>query len=71
MEENKHKALVKFHHIAYQNVLKDLPFTNFKDERELQKLQDVKFKSGAYENESACHDFIVSISDLFMDKKYY
>ena len=33
--ENKHKALVKFHHIAYQISLKGLPFTHFKDEIEL------------------------------------
>ena len=68
MGENEHKALVKFHHIAYQNARKSLPFTHFKDEIELQKLHDVKFKSGAYENESACCNFIVSISDLFIDK---
>ena len=64
MGENEHKVLVKFHHVAYQIALKDLPFTHFKDEIELQKLHNVKFKSGACKNESACHDFIVSISDF-------
>ena len=68
MGENKHKALVKLHHITYQIALKGLPFTHFKDETELQKLHDVKFKSGAYENESACYDFNVSISDFLMDR---
>ena len=35
---------------------------------ELQKLYNVKFKSGTYENESACCNFLVSISDFLMDK---
>ena len=68
MGENEHKALVKFHHIAYQIALKGLPFTHFKDETELQKLYDVKFKSGVYENKNACCNFIVSISDFPMNK---
>ena len=66
MRENEHKALVKFHHIAYQIFLKVLPFTPFKDEIELQNLHNVKFKSWVYENENACHDFIASISDFLM-----
>ena len=68
MWENEHKALNKFHHIAYQIALKGLPSTHFKDKIELQKLHDVKFKSGAYNNESACCHFIVSISDFLIDK---
>ena len=66
MGENKHKVLVKVHHIAYQIALKGLPFTYFKDEIELQKLHSVKFKSGVHENESACCDFIVSMSDFLI-----
>ena len=68
MGENERKALVKFHHIAYQIALKGLPFTHFKDEIDLQKLHDVKLNSGVYKNESACRDFIVSISDFLIDK---
>ena len=68
MRENEGKALVKFHHIAYQIALKGLPFTHFKDEMVLQKLHKVKFKSGPYKNESACRDFIVNIRDFLMDK---
>ena len=68
MGENEHKALVKFHHIAYQIALKGLPFTHFKDEIELQKLYNVKFKSLAYKNESVCRNFIVTINDFLMDK---
>ena len=66
--ENERNALVKLHHITYQITLKGLPFTHFKDEIELQKLLNIKFKSRAYENQNACHDFIVSISDFLMDK---
>ena len=29
---------------------------------------DVKFQAGAYENESACHDFILNISNFLFDK---
>ena len=68
MGENKHKALVKFHHNAYQITLKGLPFTHFEGEIKLQKLHYVKFKSGVYIYESACHNFIISISDFLMDK---
>ena len=68
MGENECKALVKFHHIAYQIALKSLPFTHFKDEIGLKKLHDVQFNSGVYKNESACRDFIVSIGDFLIDE---
>ena len=54
--------------IFYQITPKGLPFTHFKGEIKLQKLHYIKFKSGAYKYESACCDFIVSISDFLMDK---
>ena len=55
-------------HIAFHVATKGLPFKYFKDEIELQKLHDIKFQARAYKNESACHDFILNISNFLFDK---
>ena len=40
-------------------------------EEELEKLHNVSFKAGAYENENSCRDFIASIAQYLFDKNIY
>ena len=68
MGDNERESVTKLNHIAFHVTTKGLPFKYFKDEIELQKLHDVKFKAGAYENESAYRDFILNISNFLFDK---
>ena len=51
--------------------VKGRAFTDFEDLIELEKLQIVKFKSGSYENESGCKDFIRSIAEYFFKQDIY
>ena len=68
MGDNERESVTKLLHIAFHVATKGLPFKYFKDEIDLQKLHDVKFQAGAYENESACPDFILNISNFLFDK---
>ena len=61
------KLLDTAHHIA----VKGRPFTDFKDHIQLEKIHEVKFQSGSYENESSCRDFIKAISEFFFQKDMY
>ena len=45
--------------------MKGHAFTDFKDEIELQKINNVVFQFASYENETGCREFINSISDYF------
>ena len=65
--DNERESVTKLNHIAFQAATKGLLFNYFKDEIELQKLH-VKFQARAYENESACRDFILNISNFLFDK---
>ena len=67
MGELEKESVQKLHDIAYYIASKGHAFTDFKDHIELEKLHEVKY-SGAYENESACRDFIFSISEYFFEE---
>ena len=56
---------------AYYIALKGRAFTDFKDLVELEKLHDVSFKAGAYENENSCRDLIACIAQYLFDKNIY
>ena len=67
MGEKERSGLKKLMDVAYFIALKGRPFTDFKDLIELEKLHDVKFDTSAYENESACRDFIKSTASYLFD----
>ena len=67
MGELEKDSVQKLHEIAYYIASKGHAFTDFKDHIELEKMHEVKY-SGAYENESACKDFIFSISEYFFEE---
>ena len=67
MSEKERIGLRKLMDVAHFIALKGRPFTDFKDLIELEKLHGVKFDTSAYENESACRDFIKSISSYLFD----
>ena len=67
MGEKERSGLKKLMDVAYFIALKGRPFTDFKDLIELEKLHDVKFDTSAYENESACLDFIKSTASYLFD----
>ena len=67
MGDNEWESVTKLNHIAFHVATKGLPFKYFKDKIELQKLH-VKLQAGAYENESACRNFILNISNFLFDK---
>ena len=68
MSEKERTSVKKLMHIAYFIALKGRPFTNFKDHIELEKLHGVKFDTSAYENETACREFIKSIACYLFDE---
>ena len=67
MGEKERSGLKKLMEVAYFIALKGRPFTDFKDMIELEKLHGVKFDTSAYENESACRDFIKSTASYLFD----
>ena len=69
MSLNEQSALRKLFEIAYLIALKGHAFTDFKDLIELEKIHEVKFQAGSYENESACKDFIFTIAEYFFNKQ--
>ena len=71
MGENERSALLKLHDIAHYIAVKGHAFTDFSDQIELEKLHNVKFQAGSYENESACKDFINNISEYFFNEDLY
>ena len=71
MGETERAAISKLHDIAYYIALKGRAFTDFVDLIELEKLHEVNFQAGAYENESACRDFVNNIADYFFQKDLY
>ena len=61
--------LEKLFHIAYVIAKKGRPYTDFQAHIELEKLHGVNFStSGAYENETACKNFINFSSECLFDK---
>ena len=65
--DNERESVTKLNNIAFHVATKGPPFKYFKDEIELQKLHNVKFQAGTYENESVCRDFILNISNFLFD----
>ena len=63
--QNELQTLRKLFNTAYFISLKGHAFTDFKDEIELQKINNVVFQFAPYENETGCREFINSISDYF------
>ena len=59
LSEDRRESLEKLFHIAYHIALRGRLYTDFVHELEVQKLHKVEFfKSGSYENESACREFL-------------
>ena len=71
MGDKEKEALTKLYIIAHYIAVKGRPYLDFKDLIKLKKLHSVKFQSGAYENESACRNFIKNISELFFQHDLY
>ena len=71
MGDKEKEALTKLHTLAHYIAVKGRPYLDFKDLIKLEKLHGIKFQSGAYENESACRDFIKNISELFFQGDLY
>ena len=67
MGEIERKGVKKLMDIAFFIAVKGRPFTDFKDHIELEKLHGVKFETSAYENETACREFISSIACYLFD----
>ena len=67
MGDKERMGLEKLLDIAHYIALKGRPFMDFKDLIELEKLHGVKFDTSAYENASACRDFIKSIASYLFD----
>ena len=61
------ESVKKLQEIAYYIALKGQPFSNFREQAELEQLHGVKY-SGAYENDKACKDFIFSIAEYFFEE---
>ena len=68
MSNTERKAITKLHDIAYHTGIKGHPFTDFVDLIKLEKLHEVKFQAGSYENESGCRDFINNTADYLFEK---
>lgn len=67
MGEKEKETVEKLHEIAFYIALKGHPFTDFQDHIQLEKLHGVKY-TGAYENESACKDFMFCISEYLFEE---
>ena len=68
MSKKEELGIKKLMDIAYFIALKARPFTDFKDQIELEKVHGVKFDTNSYENETACREFIKSIALYLFDK---
>ena len=62
MNDKDRETVTKLHDIAFYVAVHGLPFTQFEHLIKLEKLHNVPF-SGAYENETACRNFILDTSD--------
>ena len=67
MCEKDRETLSKLHDISFHITLQRLPFTAFQNQVALEKLHGVKFTS-AYENKSACKNFIFGISEYLYEE---
>ena len=63
LSEDRQESLEKLSQVAYHIALRGCPYTDFVNELEAQTFQKVVFfKSGSYENEPACREFIIFCS---------
>ena len=69
IDEKEKQTVEKLHEIVFYLALKRHPFTNFQDQIKLENLHGVTY-TGAYENESACKDFIFCIFKYFLRKMW-
>ena len=67
MNDKDRETVTKLHDIAFYVALHGLPFTQFEHQIKLEKLHNVPF-SGAYENETACRNFILDTSDYLFEE---
>ena len=67
MNEKDQVIVRKLQDIAYYIILHGLPLTQFEHLIKLEKLNNVTF-TGAYENESACPNFIIDIAEYFFQE---
>ena len=67
MNDKDRETVTKLHDIAFYVALHNLPFTQFEQLINLEKLHNVPF-SGAYENETACRNFILDTSDYLFEE---
>ena len=63
MSAKERTSVTKFFDIAYLIGLRGRPFTDFKDNIAVEKLHNVDFQAGAYENASACCDFVCTMGE--------
>ena len=59
-------SVKKLKEIAYYIVLKQEPFSNFKEQLEIEQMHGVKY-SGAYENDNACKQFYFWYFWIFLE----
>ena len=67
MNEKDQTTVTKLHRLAYYIGLYGLPFKQFEHLVKLEKLHNVTF-TGAYENKSACRNFIIDIAGYFFQE---
>ena len=67
MDGKDRATVTKLHDIAYYIALHGLRFTQFEHLVKLEKLLNVTF-TGAYENGSACRNFIIGIAEYFFQE---
>ena len=67
MSDKDWETVTIIHDIANYIALYGLPFTQFEYHIQLEKLHNVSY-TGAYENETACKNFILDISDCFFQQ---
>ena len=67
MGDLQHDRVKKLQETAYNIALKGQPFSNFKEQLEVEQIHGVKY-SGAYENDKACKKFIFGIAEDFFEE---
>ena len=67
MNDKDRETVTKLHDIAFYVALHNLQFTQCEQLINLEKLHNVPF-SGAYENETACRNFILDTSDYLFEE---
>ena len=69
MTDAQKECFEKLFHVAYSVAKRGRPYTDFTDIIELEKLHNVKFFPGSYENESVRRDFLNSCANLIFNEE--